>query len=108
MMSNKLRQRVSRLFIFFLFLIFGRRHVKFLFKTLREILWIAETNRIGNLGDINERLFQECTCHLALAMKGSLGNGRKPLTEYNGKITVLSCLHRKGRNHPKRILIPML
>lgn len=62
MMSNKLRQRVSRLFIFFLFLIFGRRHVKFLFKTLREILWIAETNRIGNLGDINERLFQECTC----------------------------------------------
>lgn len=62
MMSNKLRQRVSRLFIFFLFLIFGRRYVKFLFKTLREILWIAETNRIGNLGDINERLFQECTC----------------------------------------------
>lgn len=61
MMSNKLRQRVSRLFIFFLFLIFGRRHVKFLFKTLREILWIAETNRIGNFGDINERLFQECT-----------------------------------------------
>lgn len=36
MMSNKLRQRVSRLFIFFLFLIFGRRYVKFLFKTLLE------------------------------------------------------------------------
>lgn len=31
-MSNKLRQRVSRLFIFFLFLIFGRRYVKFLLK----------------------------------------------------------------------------
>lgn len=76
MMSNKLRQRVSRLFIFFLFLIFGRRYVKFLFKTLREILWIAETNRIGNLGDINERLFQECTCMFKPDVSNKLYWGR--------------------------------